>query len=30
MQKLVNYSRNPRVFVQDFAAKLPTGPQFTV
>ncbi len=30
MQKRDNYSRNSRVFVEDFAAKLPTPPQFTV
>jgi hypothetical protein len=30
VQKFDNYSLNPRVFVEDFAAKLPTPPQFTV
>jgi hypothetical protein len=30
VQKLDNYSGNPRVFAQDFAAKLPTAPQLTV
>jgi hypothetical protein len=30
VQKPDNYSRNPRVFAQDFAAKLPTAPQLTV
>jgi hypothetical protein len=30
VQKFDNYSRNSRVFVEDFAAKLPTPPQLTV
>jgi hypothetical protein len=30
VQNLAHCSRNPRVFAEDFAAKLPTAPQFTV
>jgi hypothetical protein len=30
VQKFDNYPLNSRVFVEDFAAKLPTAPQFTV
>jgi hypothetical protein len=30
VQKLDHYLGNSRVFAQDFAAKLPTVPQFTV
>jgi hypothetical protein len=29
-KRLPNNPLNPRVFVEDFAAKLPTAPQFTV